>query len=45
MSKIWYPFIDYITCTECSICIDKCPHGAFNFNYWFLYVISRILNY
>jgi Pyruvate/2-oxoacid:ferredoxin oxidoreductase delta subunit len=30
MSKIWYPVIDYLTCTECSICIDKCPNGVYD---------------
>ncbi len=28
MSKTWYPVIDYLTCTECSVCIDKCPYGV-----------------
>ena len=30
MSKTWYPVIDYLTCTECSICIDKCPQGVYD---------------
>ncbi len=30
MSKTWYPVIDYLTCTECSICIDNCPHGVYD---------------
>lgn len=30
MSKTWYPVIDYLTCTECSICIDKCTHGVYD---------------
>ncbi|HZK26908.1 MAG TPA: DUF2703 domain-containing protein [Thermoclostridium sp.] len=30
MSKTWYPVIDYLTCTECSVCIDKCPYGVYD---------------
>jgi len=30
MAKNWYPVIDYITCTECGTCVDKCSHGVYD---------------
>lgn len=30
MTKLWYPVIDYVKCTECGTCIEKCSHGVYN---------------
>ena len=30
MSETWYPVVDYLTCTDCGICINKCPRGVYN---------------
>lgn len=30
MAKTWYPVIDYAPCTECGICITRCPHGVYD---------------
>jgi NAD-dependent dihydropyrimidine dehydrogenase PreA subunit len=30
MSKIWYPVIDYVICTECGSCVTKCSHGVYD---------------
>lgn len=30
MAKSWYPVIDYLTCTECGTCVEKCPHGVYD---------------
>lgn len=30
MTKLWYPVIDYVICTECGTCINKCSHGVYN---------------
>jgi NAD-dependent dihydropyrimidine dehydrogenase PreA subunit len=30
MSKLWYPVIDYVKCTECGTCIDFCSHGVYD---------------
>ena len=30
MAKIWYPVIDYLTCTECGTCSAKCHHGVYD---------------
>ncbi len=29
MSKTWYPVIDYSTCLECGVCVNKCSHGVY----------------
>ena len=31
MAKTWYPVIDYLSCAECGTCIQKCPHGVFDY--------------
>lgn len=30
MAEKWYPVIDYILCTECGTCTNKCKHGVFD---------------
>ena len=30
MAKTWYPVVDYSCCTECGICVSKCPHGVYD---------------
>lgn len=30
MAKTWYPVVDYALCTECGICITRCPHGVYD---------------
>ncbi len=30
MTKIWYPVIDYVKCTECGTCTQKCKHGVYD---------------
>lgn len=30
MTKTWYPVIDYTLCTECGLCISKCPHNVYD---------------
>lgn len=30
MAKTWYPVIDYLTCSECGTCVNKCSHGVFD---------------
>ena len=30
MAKKWYPIIDYLTCVECGICLEKCSHGVYD---------------
>lgn len=29
MSKTWYPIIDYVKCTGCKVCYNKCSHGVY----------------
>lgn len=30
MAKTWYPVIDYMICSECGTCIEKCTHGVYD---------------
>ncbi|MBN2851804.1 MAG: DUF2703 domain-containing protein [Clostridia bacterium] len=30
MAKTWYPMIDYTICTECGLCVAKCPHEVYD---------------
>ena len=30
MSKKWYPVIDYVNCSECGACVNKCTHGVYD---------------
>ena len=30
MAKTWYPVIDYSICTECGICVSRCPHSVYD---------------
>ncbi|MEG2323732.1 MAG: DUF2703 domain-containing protein [Anaerovoracaceae bacterium] len=30
MAKSWYPVIDYVSCIECGMCINGCPHNVYN---------------
>ena len=30
MSKTWYPVIDYVNCTSCGACTNKCTHGVYD---------------
>lgn len=30
MTKVWYPVIDYMVCTECGTCVTECPHGVYD---------------
>jgi len=30
MAEKWYPVIDYMTCTECGACTQKCAHGVYD---------------
>ncbi|MDD5601105.1 MAG: 4Fe-4S dicluster domain-containing protein, partial [Actinomycetota bacterium] len=30
MTKVWYPVIDYMVCTECGTCVTKCPYGVYD---------------
>ena len=32
MARIWYPVIDYIACTDCGDCIERCPQGVYDSN-------------
>jgi len=29
MAMVWYPVIDYLSCTECGACVAKCSHGVY----------------
>ena len=30
MADTWYPVIDYGRCTECGLCVSRCPHCVFD---------------
>ncbi len=30
MSDKWYPVIDYITCIDCGVCVDKCQNSVYD---------------